>query len=75
MRSEALADPFFQDVPWDIIFDDDGQLIGEVYVLLGAARREGELRHENHGDRPRNKLRRVGDNAKRKAYRFRAPRL
>lgn len=75
VRSEALIDPFFQDVPWDLIYNDNGELIGAVYVLMGIARREGEIRRENHGDRSRNKLRRVVDDAKREAYRFRAPRL
>lgn len=29
-----MADPFFQDIPWDLIYDDNGVLIGEVYLLL-----------------------------------------
>ncbi|MEK4980837.1 hypothetical protein [Bacillus sp. FSL K6-6540] len=27
-------DPYFQDIPWDLIYDDNGELIGEVYVTL-----------------------------------------
>lgn len=49
VRSEVLVDPFFQDVPWDLIYNDSGELIGEVYVLLGAARREGEVRRKSWG--------------------------
>ncbi|GIO36234.1 hypothetical protein J41TS12_10950 [Paenibacillus antibioticophila] len=41
MRRTERVDPYFQDVPWDLIYDDNGQQIGEVYVLLGAARKEG----------------------------------
>ncbi|BFH14532.1 hypothetical protein J6TS7_44610 [Paenibacillus dendritiformis] len=28
------ADPFFQDIPWDIITNDSGEVVGAVYVLL-----------------------------------------
>jgi len=28
------ADPYFQEIPWDLIYDESGELIGEVYVLL-----------------------------------------
>ncbi|WFB60555.1 hypothetical protein [Paenibacillus sp. BR1-192] len=27
-------DPYFQDTPWDLIYGDDGELIGEIYVIL-----------------------------------------
>ncbi|OMF98195.1 hypothetical protein [Paenibacillus sp. FSL R7-0337] len=27
-------DPYFQDVPWDIITDDCGKVIGEVFLIL-----------------------------------------
>ena len=27
-------DPYFQDIPWDIIKDDNGRVIGEVYITL-----------------------------------------
>ncbi|QCT03312.1 hypothetical protein E6C60_2600 [Paenibacillus algicola] len=27
-------DPIFQDVPWDLIYDENGELIGEVYLIL-----------------------------------------
>ncbi|MEF2969251.1 hypothetical protein V3851_26110 [Paenibacillus sp. M1] len=27
-------DPYFQDIPWDLIYDDNGELIGEVYLFL-----------------------------------------
>ncbi|GAA0390286.1 hypothetical protein GCM10008933_21490 [Paenibacillus motobuensis] len=41
MRDNALVDPYYQDIPWDIIYDDDGQPIGEVFVLPGDAKKEG----------------------------------
>lgn len=28
------VDPYFQEIPWDLIYDERGELIGEVYVLL-----------------------------------------
>jgi hypothetical protein len=27
-------DLIFQDIPWEFIYDDDGELIGEVYLIL-----------------------------------------
>jgi hypothetical protein len=27
-------DPIFHDIPWDLIYDDNGELIGEVYLTL-----------------------------------------
>ncbi|MNW40403.1 hypothetical protein D3C74_175170 [compost metagenome] len=29
-----MTDPYFQVVPWDIITDESGRVIGEVYVTL-----------------------------------------
>ncbi len=29
-----MRDPYFDDIPWDIITDDNGDVIGEVYILL-----------------------------------------
>ncbi len=76
MRNEAYQlDPFFQDIPWDIIYDDDGRQIGEVYVLLGAARKEGMPRHEDYGSGPWYKLRRLGNDGARETTRFRTSRL
>lgn len=31
------TDPFFQEIPWDIITDDNGVVIGEVYTILPEA--------------------------------------
>lgn len=28
-----MVDPFMQDVPWEIIYDDAGRAIGEIYLL------------------------------------------
>ncbi|MNV79655.1 hypothetical protein D3C71_1732180 [compost metagenome] len=30
-------DPYFQEIPWDIITDDNGAVIGEVYTILPEA--------------------------------------
>lgn len=35
------ADPYFQDISWDLIYDESGKLIGEVYVLLPAKNQKG----------------------------------
>ncbi|GIO84568.1 hypothetical protein J25TS5_15000 [Paenibacillus faecis] len=75
MRNEVLVDPFYQDVPWDIIYDDKGNQIGEVYVLFWPELREGDPRNENYGDRSRNKLRRMGNDGAGEADRFRPTRL
>lgn len=29
----AAVDPYFQEVPWELVYDDKGRLIGEVYTL------------------------------------------
>lgn len=56
----AATDPYFNDVPWEFIFDDEGNLIGEVYLILEEKRRV--RRHEstvpNH--RPRLRQQEVG---------------
>ncbi|MDR9857787.1 hypothetical protein RJP21_29785 [Paenibacillus sp. VCA1] len=31
---KAKDDPIFQDIPWEFIFDEHGELIGEVYLAL-----------------------------------------
>lgn len=28
-----MVDPYFSDIPWEIIYDDDGKVIGEVFLL------------------------------------------
>jgi len=28
------VDPYYNDIPWEIIYDDFGRVIGEVYVIL-----------------------------------------
>lgn len=33
MRNEELIDPFFQEVPWEVIHDDEGKLVGEVFII------------------------------------------
>lgn len=50
-------DPYFQDVPWDLIYDDNGELIGEVYMALPhppARKRKGKQKQwEANGNEPR----------------------
>lgn len=29
-----MRDPYFDDIPWDIITDDSGDVVGIVYTLL-----------------------------------------
>ncbi|WP_162484581.1 hypothetical protein [Paenibacillus sp. IHBB 10380] len=65
------VDPFFQDIPWELIYDDKGRQIGEVYMLhewIKPKQKEEKQSHENNGNRSRHQLRRMGHNAKRKAY-------
>lgn len=31
---KLYEDPYFNDVPWEIIYDDHGQVIGVVYILI-----------------------------------------
>ncbi|WP_256846855.1 hypothetical protein [Paenibacillus sp. Pae108] len=33
MKKVARIDPYYQDVPWEIIYDDKGHVIGEVFML------------------------------------------
>lgn len=28
-----ISDPYFNDIPWEIIYDDKGRVIGEVFTL------------------------------------------
>ncbi len=37
-------DPFFQTTPWEIIYDDEGRVIGEVYKLPKEVASEGMWR-------------------------------
>jgi len=32
MKQHSRNDPYFGDVPWDIIYDEDGEVLGEVYL-------------------------------------------
>lgn len=41
------VDPFFQEIPWDIVQDDNGKVIGEVY-LLPMKRKKSERRDERN---------------------------
>lgn len=54
MRSEARIDPFFQEAPWEIIYDNDGRQIGEVFVLRGWSKSTRKRRAKKHGSARRN---------------------
>ncbi|QWU17360.1 hypothetical protein [Paenibacillus sophorae] len=69
-NKRTLPDPFFQRKHFFTIWDDSGQIVGTVYVLDSAMmpqRKKGVRKHEAHGHRSRNKLRRMGHHAERKA--------
>jgi hypothetical protein len=34
MQKPERYDPYFSDIPWDIIKDDSGKVIGEVYLVF-----------------------------------------
>lgn len=54
MRSEARIDPFFQEAPWEIIYDSDGRQIGEVFVLRGWSKSNRKRRAKKRGSTRRN---------------------
>lgn len=41
-------DPYFQDVPWEIYYDESGQVIGTVFVLLPKTGRKETNVHAKH---------------------------
>ncbi len=70
----SRIDPFFQETPWECVYDENGKVIGEVYVLTWGEKGDG-VKNENHGHRSRNKLRRLGNDGARKAPELRTSRL
>lgn len=34
MLTPTTNDPYFADVPWDVVTDDCGNVIGEVYLIF-----------------------------------------
>lgn len=32
-KSMPDPDPYFSEIPWEIIYDDNGKVIGEVFLL------------------------------------------
>lgn len=51
---QELVDPFFQDIPWELIYDDKGRQIGEVYMLhqwMKPGRKEGKSYDSVYGVR------------------------
>lgn len=39
LMTVAKDDPYFSDIPWDIITNERGEVIGEVYLILPEPRR------------------------------------
>lgn len=39
-----MVDPIMQDVPWEIICDDSGKVLGEVYLLPLRQLNDGLIR-------------------------------
>lgn len=31
---QRYLDPYFNDIPWEIYYDESGRIVGEVYALL-----------------------------------------
>jgi hypothetical protein len=54
MHSEASIDPFFQEIPWEIIYDHNGKQIGEVFVLRGWSKSKRKRRAKKRGSTRRN---------------------
>lgn len=70
MRTRKLVDPLFQQTNYFTVWHDNGKIAGLVFVLdseLKPPRQQGGKGHEDHGNRPRHKLRRLGNDEKRKA--------
>ncbi|GKU79802.1 hypothetical protein L3i20_v241990 [Paenibacillus sp. L3-i20] len=45
-----MVDSYFNDIPWDIIYDDQGRVIGDVFLNLHGRplkSRENRRVHEN----------------------------
>ncbi|GKU80160.1 hypothetical protein L3i20_v245570 [Paenibacillus sp. L3-i20] len=45
-----MNDPYFNDIPWEIICDDQGRVVGEVFLNLHGQplkSRENRWVHEN----------------------------
>lgn len=40
-KKEERVDPIFQDIPWDLVYDDRKRVIGEIYLLPAKVRFEG----------------------------------
>lgn len=47
---EINRDPYFSDIPWEIIMDERGNVIGEVYMLLSFPQSEKpKCKQKKHG--------------------------
>jgi len=64
-----LVDPFFQDIPWELIYDDKGRQIGEVYMIhqwMKPGRGEGKPYDSVHGVRGACRARKTKGNDRRR---------
>ncbi|GAA4827848.1 hypothetical protein GCM10023310_00640 [Paenibacillus vulneris] len=39
-------DPYFNDIPWEIVYDNNGKVIGEVYVIPHHFTQRGRISWE-----------------------------
>ncbi|WP_238191332.1 hypothetical protein [Paenibacillus sp. L3-i20] len=49
-KDASVNDPYFNDIPWEIICDDQGRVVGEVFLNLHGQplkSRENRWVHEN----------------------------
>lgn len=57
MKQPPTEDPYFNDIPWEIIEDEHGRTIGEVFVtaesLLPRKEREWSVEMSRRGKRKR----------------------
>nr|WP_225312533.1 hypothetical protein [Aneurinibacillus sp. XH2] len=36
--------PYDDKAPWDLIYDDQGRLVGEVYIIYGTKRKKKKIK-------------------------------
>ncbi|MGF7050395.1 hypothetical protein J2T13_004933 [Paenibacillus sp. DS2015] len=66
-----LVDPFFQEIPWELIYDDKGRQIGEVYMIrpwLKPVRKEVKQHDSVYGVRRASGARETKSNPTRRIY-------
>ncbi|OMF35230.1 hypothetical protein BK133_10990 [Paenibacillus sp. FSL H8-0548] len=49
-RKHVEIDPFYNDIPWEIVLDDRGKAIGEVYLLPAVYLKRGIVRRDKRNE-------------------------